>query len=291
VQALSPLLADDPDLRAAVTQRLDDDNWMVRQAAVQALSPLLADDPDLRAAVTQRLDDDNWMVRQAAVQALSPLLAQQPELIPQLLPWLACVGDWMGPVLTAQGYVSASIAATEVRQGLAQALGPLLPENPVLMEQVRETLARPDWPAREGAARALGAIPGGPPSATIPALLQSLDDRRGLESWPARLAAASILINRLRHAQKAIAVVLEALDYGTAPWEFLYGARGVRSEAALILGRLEPVHYDYDPAVFARLARLMQEDEDEEVRDAAYQALLALAQAPAAAAGDGTRNG
>lgn len=52
----------------------------------------------------------------------------------------------------------------------------------------------------------------------------------------------------------------------------------MRKPAALILGRLEPLYRD--PAVFQRLARVLDEDKDEEVRDAAYGALLRLAAAP-----------
>jgi broad-specificity NMP kinase len=95
------------------------------------------------------------------------------------------------------------------------------------------------------------------------------------------LAAALILINDLHHAQTAIAVALEALDYGTAPTYFMPSAGEVRREAARVLGQLEPLRHD--PVVFGRLARLMQEDADAQVCNAAYHALLALVQAPEAA--------
>ena len=78
---------------------------------------------------------------------------------------------------------------------------------------------------------------------------------------------------------ESITVCVEALDYGTEPWQNIPIEAGkIRREAALILGRLDPVRRD--PKVFDRLARLMQNDADPEVRDAAYRAILALAQVP-----------
>ena len=72
---------------------------------------------------------------------------------------------------------------------------------------------------------------------------------------------------------------MQALDYATQPWYFMPQAgREVHKPAALILGQLGPVYRD--EAVFQRLARVLEEDEDEEVRDAAYGALLRLAAAP-----------
>ena len=46
----------------------------------------------------------------------------------------------------------------------------------------------------------------------------------------------------------------------------------------MILGQLEPLYRD--EAIFERLARVMLDDDDEQVRDAAYGALLRLAAAP-----------
>ena len=74
-------------------------------------------------------------------------------------------------------------------------------------------------------------------------------------------------------------VALEALDYATQPWYHLPHASGrVRRQAATILGNLEPLYRD--DAVFARLARVLDEDDDENVRDAAFGALVRLAAAP-----------
>ena len=80
-------------------------------------------------------------------------------------------------------------------------------------------------------------------------------------------------------SQRAITLALEALDYATQPWYDLpdAGAR-VRQEAARILGQLDPLYRD--ERIFARLVRVLQEDADADVRDAAYGALLRLAAAP-----------
>ena len=92
---------------------------------------------------------------------------------------------------------------------------------------------------------------------------------------------AEVLINDADRelSQRAIDVCIEALDYATQPWYHLpKSGPAVRKQAATILGRLDPLYRDR--AVFDRLARLMQEDTDAEVRDAAYGALLRLAAAP-----------
>ena len=106
-------------------------------------------------------------------------------------------------------------------------------------------------------------------------MLAALEDRRGLEAYPAQLTAASYLINRNDTAAKAIDLCLEALDYGTRPWEDLYGSRAVRRQAAPVLGKLEPV--SYDARIYDKLLQVLGNDEDADVRDAAYSTLVRLA--------------
>jgi HEAT repeat protein len=117
----------------------------------------------------------------------------------------------------------------------------------------------------------------------VPTLRGLLDDMRGEESWLQRLQVAELLINDRDQtlSRRAIAVALEALDYATAPWYNMprLGPQ-VRGQAARILGQLEPLYRD--ETIFARLTRILTEDESEEVRDAAYSALLRLAAAPEA---------
>jgi hypothetical protein len=108
-----------------------------------------------------------------------------------------------------------------------------------------------------------------------------LDDLRADESWPERLQAAEILLNARdpTASRRAIETALAALDYGAEPW---YGptdlVKQVRSRAATLLGRLDPVYRD--DGLFDRLARVLAEDEQDAVRDAAYRTLLRLAAAP-----------
>ncbi len=128
---------------------------------------------------------------------------------------------------------------------------------------------------------ALIGMPGGPPAEVMPKLRGLLTDMRGEESWPNRLQVAEILINNrdLELDRRAIDVALEALDFATQPWYYLPRlGRKVRRQATQILGQLDPLHHE--PRIFERLARVLAEDEDEAVRDAAYGALLRLAAAP-----------
>jgi hypothetical protein len=97
------------------------------------------------------------------------------------------------------------------------------------------------------------------------------------------LQVAEILLNHRDPTldQRAIKVALEALDYATQPWyELPVSGPTVRRQAALLLGKLDPLYFD--AALFARLRRVLEEDRDERVRDAAYQALLRIVTAPKA---------
>ncbi len=83
--------------------------------------------------------------------------------------------------------------------------------DPALQAQVLAWLESPRWSVRLGAAMALLHAPGGPFQDTLQRVLASLDDQRGLESYPARLEAASFLINRDPYSQGAVRACLEAL--------------------------------------------------------------------------------
>jgi hypothetical protein len=165
--------------------------------------------------------------------------------------------------------------ARQVQNMLASILGPRLPKDPELTEWVLERLDDVRWSSRLGAVLSLLAWPGGPPPEITDRIFKALEDRRGLESYPARLTAASFLINRNEDEGASINLCLEALDYGTQPWEGLSSAAEIRKQAALVLGKLEPL--EENQRVYDRLLRVLKEDEDFDVRDAAYNALIRLA--------------
>ena len=237
---------------------------------------MVASDESVRQAILTKLEDPEWYVRHVAVRTLIPLVASDNGIKQRLLSWLGVIDEeptWSDIGETAQ----------EIQRLLADTYAPLLATDPKLLDQVTTMLTSPAWPVRQGAARTLIAMPGGPPPHVLPTLRGLLDDMRGEESWPQRLQVAELLINDRDQtlSRRAIAVALEALDYATAPWYNMpLSGPQVRGQAARILGQLEPLYRD--EAIFARLTRILTEDASEEVRDAAYGALLRLAAAPEA---------
>jgi hypothetical protein len=129
--------------------------------------------------------------------------------------------------------------------------------------------------ARLGAALTLLHWPESPPDDVLERIFKALEDRRGLDAYPAQLTAASFLVNQDEYAKAAIDLCLEALDYGTRTWEDLPSSLQVRQQAALVLGKLEPVCYD--ERVYEKLLQVMENDRYVDVRGAAYGALVRLA--------------
>ncbi|MCP4661297.1 MAG: hypothetical protein GY856_38325, partial [bacterium] len=144
-----------------------------------------------------------------------------------------------------------------------------------LREDLLELLGDVRASSRQGAAFALLAWPGGPPAEVRDRILAVLEDRRDLDSYAARLEAASYLLNRNATSAGAVELCLDALDYGTRPWEYLPASKNVRKQAALVLSKLEPL--EHNQRVFDKLLGVMQDDADADVRDAAYEALVRLA--------------
>ncbi len=210
VQALAGLVGRDAAVRQALVATLADTDYDVRQAAVQALAGLVGRDAAVRQALVATLADAHDGVRQAAVQALAGLVGRDAEITLHLLPWLGTVGE---------EYLSAD-TATATRRLLAMTYAACLVPGSALIEQVVAMLSAPAWQARQSAARALIAMPGGPPPAIRARLLGLLSDSRGEESWPERLQGCAILLNDRDGdlSQRAIAIMLEALDYATQPW-------------------------------------------------------------------------
>jgi HEAT repeat protein len=273
VEVLGTLVDSDPQVRQALIERLADDSYDVRQAAVEALGALVDSDPQVRQALIERLADDSYDVRLAAVNEFLPLLTSDPYFRQALVPWLGTILEKYIRLERGDG--------KHIRRRLAEQYAPLLANDSAIYAQVVALLDSPSWPARQGATWALISMPGGPPPSLMPKLLRLLDDLRGEESWPERLQVAEMLINDCDRdlSQRAIETALTALDYATQPWYYLpTEGRKVRQQAAQILGQLEPLYRD--ERIFARLTRVMEEDQSEIVRDAAYNALLRLAAAP-----------
>ena len=271
VQALAGLVDSDTAVRQAVLERLTDGQDGVRQAAVQALAGLVDSDTAVRQAVLERLTDEWYGVRQAAVQALAGLVGSDTAVTQHLLPWLGTVGE--------RFFFEED--ALETQHLLAMTYAPLLVQQPALLTQVAQMLTSPAWPTRQGAARVLIAMPGGLPPHIHPALHSLLYDLRSEETWRDRLQVCEILLNTRDRdlSRRAIQVTIEALDYATQPWYGLpYTGAHVRREAARILAQLEPLHRDEH--ILVRLVRVLHDDADANVRDAAYEALLRLAAAP-----------
>jgi len=272
VNALASLATDEPT-KAAITAKLDDIDNNVRSAAVSALASLVTTDEPTKAAITAKLNDVEWFVRSAAVLALLPYLDKPTAFT--LLPWLGTVAD------SIHHMGSEVFDHNEIRQQISTLWAQRVTPGDEFYEQLVAWLDVRAWPLRQGAAMTLIAMPGGPPHELLPRLRHLLEDRRGEESWPNRLTVAQLFINGedASLSRQAVAVCLEALDYATQPWYYLpESGVAVRKQAALILGQLEPIYRNRK--IFDRLARLMQEDQDAEVRDAAYGALMRLAAAP-----------
>jgi hypothetical protein len=165
---------------------------------------------------------------------------------------------------------------TLAKEKLIRLFGSRLSIDTELLNMIKEWLQNPGWSTRLGAVRVLIHWPGNIPKEILHKILESLNDNRGLESYPARLNAASYLINRDPYCKEAIQLGMEALEYGTLPWEHFQG-RGteVRKQAALMLGTLEPVHYDQ--VVYDKLIYAMKTEQNSNVRDTLYATLVKLA--------------
>jgi HEAT repeat protein len=262
----------DPAIRNRLLQALND---AADEVVATACHALIAggDDPSGRAALSIGMHHPSIRVR---VATLEGLMARAPESAasPDLVPWLE---GWNGFDYDKSGRFPAvvTMATTELRRRLAVCLAGHLGDSAGLCDRLRARLRDPRASSRLMAGLSLLAWPGGPPEEIVDELWAALDDWRCLESYPARLTAASYLLNREPHSEAAIALCLEALEYGTGPWEMLKESGAVRAQAALALGKLDPIHFE--PKVFDRLRRLLAEDESEEVRNACYQTLLRLA--------------
>ncbi|WP_437936369.1 HEAT repeat domain-containing protein [Sorangium sp. So ce341] len=271
VRALRTLASTDAESHGRILSKLEDPSTAVRRAAVDAAGPLRPDDTETHKAIRSKINDESFYVRCAAVRALAPLVASGTEPPQHLIEWFGVVDEVNSP------------EAERTRRRLADAFAVVAANDPQLSKHIMSMLRSTAWPERKSAAWALIAMPGGPPQEALCDLQRLLDDERGEESWPARLEAAAVLVNERDSSINtcAIAAVLEALDYATKPWYNCFSTAGrIRAQAAQVLGNLEPIYWS--DAIFTRLTRVLQEDADESVRDAAYKTLLRLAVSPEA---------
>jgi hypothetical protein len=252
--------------------RLENPTWIIRQAAVYALAGEVGSDREVRAVVLACLKDQSGNVRRAVIKAFIAFDSAKDlagTRWDDLTAWLLLEIDHRYyPGETEQG--------EQLRRRLGEIVGHHLPTDPALVKKLLAWLESPRASRRLGAVTALVHWSGGVPKEILPPILASLDDDRDLASYPARLEAASPLINRDPYSQTAVEVCLEALDYGTQPWEDLPESVEIRKQAALILGKLEPMRYE--GRVYERLRQVMLTDQAASVRDAAYNVLVRLAQ-------------
>jgi hypothetical protein len=263
LRALAGVVGTDAEVRRAVLEGLEDENDDVRSAAVRALESLFGELPEVTRSIVERLTDRDFAVRLAAVEVVAGATAELVDaaLLDQLRPWLMVDAD--------------HFSTRKARSRLAALFGPRSPGDSSLRDWLLVMLGNPRWSARLGAALTLLNWPDGLSDDVLDRIFKSLEDRRGLEAYPAQLTAASFLINQDKYAKGAIDICLEALDYGTQTWEGPLNDMEVREQAALVLGKLEPVFYD--ERIYDKLVQVLEKDISLRVKDAAYGALVRLA--------------
>ncbi|MEM7126726.1 MAG: HEAT repeat domain-containing protein [Chloroflexota bacterium] len=311
VYALEPLVATDADIRTAICDvvckseldEFDKEAW----AAFNVLAKTITTCPDISSTFIPLLHHNDWYVKVAAIRALAPIVdsdsnvrmvittvandGDKPRIRETALKVLLSCSSGLDAINQAIMWLGADYVEDEddrepepdekLRIWLSEWLVPIIGEDLQLRSRMVSLLDSPSRFVRIGAVRTLASLPNGPPTEVIPKILGTLTDASGEESWPNRLASAQIFINSRAQelSQQSINVCIEALDYATQPWYHQpESGPEVRKQAALILGQIDPLYRD--PAIFARLTRLMQEDKDAQVRDAAYSALMRLAAAP-----------
>jgi HEAT repeat protein len=238
VHALALTAAAAP-VQAELLRRLGDTSWRVREAAVDALATVAAVAP-VQQALLYRLSDAEPLVRAAAVKALRSVAAR-PVVQSAIVHALADNYPWVRT--TAADALAAEVGAPPIQQALLRVLND---EN----SQVRGAAAR-------GLLAAAGL------AGVQVAFIHVLDDPEP----GVRLAAArGFLTHRdasLRgRAVEVVRAALRAQD------------RWARLNAIAVLTQIELGEAASD--AIRDLLHLVQQDPDEAVRDAAYQAVYRL---------------
>jgi hypothetical protein len=180
IKALSPLITSDIDIRQAIFQCLDDKYEYVRRTAVKVLSPLSTSDADIRQAIFQSLDDPNWQVRSTTLISFSKLESLELLEKDRRLTLL----NWLGARSEQDRYGQ---EFEEAKERLQILYGLKLAGDSMLRDMMLDWLKSPHWPMRLDAIRTLLKWPGTIPKEILHHILESLNDTRGLESYPARL--------------------------------------------------------------------------------------------------------
>ena len=135
----------DPALRQAITDKLDDERYDVRQAAVQALATLVTTDPALRHAITAKLDDEDMTSGRPPCRRWRPWslpIRPAPAITAKLDDELYAVGrppcrrwlPWSVPIRPSAPASprNSTMSVYDVRQAAVQALAPLVSTDPAL---------------------------------------------------------------------------------------------------------------------------------------------------------------
>ena len=255
---------------ASLKKMLLDSDSEVRCLAVSSLAGLVSD-PDIRLALQKMLFDRQGNVRAMAVFSLLDNLPLDDSLIDLLI-------DWTGfEVGRRFNYDYTFLCDFEAL--LKKIWQQLIKRDPSYLDKLRQMLTSPHAARRHRVVRIMLANDPTPADAAL--LAQQIDDMRDIRSWSNRLQAADILINHRDQAldQQALEITREALTFPTEPWlDFPKVTIAVRTQAAEILGKVDPLYHD--EGLYQQLKEVMEQDADEGVRDKAYEALLRLASAP-----------
>ncbi|HRF48815.1 MAG TPA: HEAT repeat domain-containing protein [Anaerolineales bacterium] len=265
----------DPEVKAAVFALLGDPAASVRFTVVNAVRAFVESDEDLRAAVVAALQDKEIRVRAVALETLAPVVpfADMRQALESVLgsdsnsiEYANGAAEWV--VLTPLG----------ARESLAEAWGTRARTAPEVAAWARGLLLSDNEDLREAAAWLLELA--GPEAVrnSREELLQALADRRGKDSWPARVAAAQRLLNEWAYSDRALQVLVAALDFGLRPSIVDNSATSVRREAALAVGTLKAI--EVHPAAIVAIRRALDEETDPRVLDALAGALRSLVSAP-----------
>ena len=274
LNALVVRLPYDTKIKDQMVECMDDPWFRISVLAIESLSIFVDSDEQIRDAIINKFNSRHWIIRAAAMESLLHW-----SKLPESNLWNLVVNWLRADFKNSNTNRDMDHGKWESKISLlAKTVGNNLPEDKRLQERLIGWLKEPSFSVRLGAVRAFSSWPGNLPEQFIPLIIEAIKDKRGLESYPARLKAASFLINNLNptFSQNAIEVCLEALTYGTNSWDNLEDSWKIRKEAILILSKLEPTYYD--ERIYSSLLNVLH-DNDAEVCNAAYLALVKLAEA------------